>query len=59
VGYRGPLPPPDHGIHHYFFKLYAMDARLTVEAGLTKATLLEEIAEHVLGEGQLVGTYLR
>jgi Raf kinase inhibitor-like YbhB/YbcL family protein len=59
VGYRGPLPPPDHGIHHYFFKLYALASRLTVEPGLTKATLLEEIADHVLGEGHLVGTYLR
>ena len=59
VGYRGPKPPPDHGIHHYFFKLYALEARLSVESGLTKATLLKEMADHVLGQGQLVGTYLR
>ena len=59
VGYRGPKPPPDHRIHHYFFKLYALEARLAVEPGLTKATLLEEMSDHVLGQGQLVGTYLR
>ncbi len=59
VGYRGPLPPPGHGVHHYFFKLYALGSRLTAESGLTKTALLEEIADHVLGEGQLVGTYLR
>jgi Raf kinase inhibitor-like YbhB/YbcL family protein len=59
VGYRGPKPPPDHGIHHYFFRLYALTSKLSVAAGLTKATLLNEMADHVLGQGQLVGTYLR
>jgi hypothetical protein len=59
IGYRGPKPPPDHGIHHYFFKLYALEAKLSVEPGITKTTLLEEMSGHVLGQGQLVGTYLR
>jgi Raf kinase inhibitor-like YbhB/YbcL family protein len=59
AGYRGPKPPPDHGIHHYYFKLYALEARLSVEAGVTKATLLDEMANHILGQGQLMGTYLR
>ncbi|MGQ9576674.1 MAG: YbhB/YbcL family Raf kinase inhibitor-like protein [Thermoguttaceae bacterium] len=59
VGYRGPKPPPNHGLHHYFFKLYALQAKLTVEPGLTKRTLLEEMTGHVLGQAQLVGTYLR
>ena len=25
IGYRGPLPPPKHGRHRYFFRLYALD----------------------------------
>ena len=25
IGYRGPAPPPGHGVHHYHFKLYALD----------------------------------
>jgi Raf kinase inhibitor-like YbhB/YbcL family protein len=59
MGYRGPMPPPDHGEHRYFFRLYALEGKLVVEPGLTKARLLQEIGNHVLAEGQLMGTYQR
>jgi Raf kinase inhibitor-like YbhB/YbcL family protein len=59
VGYRGPMPPPGHGTHHYHFKLYALDAPLAAEPGLDKAALLKAIEGHVLAEGQLIGTYQR
>jgi Raf kinase inhibitor-like YbhB/YbcL family protein len=59
VGYRGPFPPSGHGVHHYHFRLYALEARLAVEPGLSKKTLLGEMAGHVLAEGDLVGTYAR
>lgn len=59
VGYRGPMPPPGHGRHRYVFKLYALDARMVLEPGLTKKRLLEEIHDAVIGEGQLIGTYER
>ena len=26
IGYRGPAPPKGHGLHHYHFRLYALDA---------------------------------
>ena len=28
VGYGGPCPPRGHGVHHYHFRLYALDAEL-------------------------------
>ena len=59
VGYRGPMPPPGHGTHHYHFRLYALDKTLTIPAGLTKAELLAAMREHVRAEGELVGTYKR
>jgi Raf kinase inhibitor-like YbhB/YbcL family protein len=58
-GYRGPLPPPGHGTHHYHFKLYALEGKLAVEPGLTKKALLQEIEGHVIAEGELIGTYKR
>jgi Raf kinase inhibitor-like YbhB/YbcL family protein len=59
IGYRGPLPPPGHGVHRYFFKLYAVEATLVISPGVDKKHVLEEIAGHVLVEGQLMGTYRR
>jgi Raf kinase inhibitor-like YbhB/YbcL family protein len=59
IGYRGPLPPPGHGKHRYFFRVYALDAPLVAEPGLTKKQLLDEIQDHVLAQGELMGTYER
>ena len=59
VGYGGPMPPPGHGKHHYFFKLYALDVELTDGPGLDKAGLLSAMSGHVIAEGQLMGTYER
>jgi len=59
VGYRGPAPPPGHGVHRYFFRVYAMKGRMVIEPGKDKKALLEEMSGHVLGEGVLMGTYER
>ena len=59
IGYGGPLPPPGDGVHHYHFKLYALDAPLPDEPGMDKKTLLEKIKGHVLAEEELMGTYER
>ena len=59
IGYRGPMPPPGHGTHHYFFRLYALDAKLTIAPGLTKNQLLDEMRGHIIGHGELMGTYER
>lgn len=59
IGYRGPMPPPGHGQHRYFFRLYALDAKLSLPPGASKAELLDAMQGHVLGEGELLGTYSR
>ncbi len=59
TGYRGPMPPPGHGVHRYFFKLYALDIELDLGPGATKADLLEMMEGHILAEGELIGTYER
>jgi Raf kinase inhibitor-like YbhB/YbcL family protein len=58
-GYGGPLPPKGHGVHHYHFKLYALDGTLEASPGLTKDQILAKMKGHILAEGELVGTYER
>jgi Raf kinase inhibitor-like YbhB/YbcL family protein len=58
IGYGGPAPPPGKP-HRYYFKLYALDIDPGLKAGATKQELLHAMKGHVLGEGQLMGTYQR
>lgn len=57
-GYGGPCPPEGR-LHHYHFKLFALDADLSLEGGLRKAGLLTAIDGHVLAKAELVGQYSR
>ncbi len=56
-GYGGPCPPG--GTHRYFFKLYAVDTQVDLNAGATKNEILNAIKGHVLAEGELMGRYSR
>ena len=55
--YGGPCPPS--GTHRYFFKLYALDTDLKLGASATKADLEHAMQGHILGKGELMGTYKR
>jgi Raf kinase inhibitor-like YbhB/YbcL family protein len=57
IGYRGPMPPPGHGPHHYRFRLYALDTRLSLPAARTKDQLAAAMKGHILAEAEIVGTY--
>jgi Raf kinase inhibitor-like YbhB/YbcL family protein len=59
IGYRGPAPPKGHGVHHYHFKVYAIDKPLDLEPLLDKKSLLAAIDGHILAQGEIVGTYER
>ena len=54
-----PRPPKGHGIHRYFFKLYALDKELDLPPGLDKPSLLKRMQGHIVDEGELMGTYQR
>jgi Raf kinase inhibitor-like YbhB/YbcL family protein len=58
VGYGGPCPPKG-STHRYFFKLYALDTTLDLNPGASKSDVEQEIAGHILAQGQLVGRYGR
>jgi Raf kinase inhibitor-like YbhB/YbcL family protein len=58
-GYRGPAPPRGHGVHHYHFRLYALDAPVRAPQGADKHALLAAMQGHILAQAELVGTYQR
>ena len=57
VGYGGPCPPG--GTHRYFFKIYALDTEVGLQAGADKRQLLQTMEGHILEQGQLIGKYKR
>jgi Raf kinase inhibitor-like YbhB/YbcL family protein len=59
IGYRGPMPPPGHGRHRYYFKLYALNAPLTLGPGADKAKLEEAMSGHIVAKAETMGTYER
>ena len=59
LGYGGPMPPPGHGVHNYFFWVFALDQELDLPEGLTMLELFSAIEPSVIGMNRLVGTYER
>ena len=55
--YGGPCPPS--GTHRYFFKLYALDAKLSLSAKVSKEDLERTMQGHILDTAELVGLYKR
>ena len=57
-GYGGPCPPRGEN-HHYYFKLYALDVKLDLKPGVTKAQVESAMGGHIMAQGQLMGRYGR
>ena len=55
LGYGGPAPPDKR--HTYIFKLYALDAKLNLENGVTKDKVENAMEGHILDQTILKGTY--
>lgn len=59
VGYSGPYPPQGHGVHHYYFRVYALDTILNIDGIVRKADLVKAMNGHILAQGEIVGLYVR
>jgi len=55
LGYGGPAPPDKR--HTYIFKLYALDTKLELQKGATKAQVESAMKGHVIEQTILQGTF--
>jgi Raf kinase inhibitor-like YbhB/YbcL family protein len=58
IGYGGPCPPAGKP-HRYYFKLYALDKKLGLKPGATKADVESAMQGHILAQGELMGRFGR
>ncbi len=52
--YEGPCPPAGP-VHHYHFSVFALD--IALPAASDKNQFMTAISGHVVGKGELIGTY--
>jgi Raf kinase inhibitor-like YbhB/YbcL family protein len=57
LGYTEPAPLSGHGVHHYYFWLYALDTVLDLPSGLNREQLLKAIETHIIEQARVVGIY--
>jgi hypothetical protein len=55
TAYRGPKPPS--GTHRYFFRVFALDTKLSLPEGATRADVEGAMRGHVLTTAELMGRY--
>jgi hypothetical protein len=58
-GYGGMRPPPGHGVHRYYFQLFALDGPLELGPETNLQTLTDAMKGRVIRQGELTGTYER
>jgi Raf kinase inhibitor-like YbhB/YbcL family protein len=58
VGWNGPCPPPGK-VHHYRFRVFALDGKLALPPRASAGDLERAIKGHITGEGTLTGTFQR
>lgn len=59
TGWGGPMPPPGHGSHRYFFRLYALAQPVRLHDRPTVDAVHGAVRDMELASGTLVGTYQR
>jgi Raf kinase inhibitor-like YbhB/YbcL family protein len=58
--YFGPGPPAGHGVHHYTFELWALNAKIDVPPGdiaTVRAAVMNAMKGKVIGKGYYIGLY--
>lgn len=53
--YFGPRPPAGHGLHHYYFWVYALNTK--VDGTPSREQFLERYKDNIIEQNRVVGTY--
>jgi len=56
-GWFGPRPPPGHGLHRYYFQVFALDDFLPMDEDTPLKELLNALKGHTIAEGEMMATY--
>ena len=56
-GWFGPRPPAGHGLHHYYFQVFALDDVLPMDEDTPLNELLNALKGHTIAKGEMVATY--
>jgi Raf kinase inhibitor-like YbhB/YbcL family protein len=60
AAYDGPQPPRGHGMHHYHFKVVALDAeQIDISAVDDVDEFWRAVQPHVIAQAETIGTYQR
>jgi hypothetical protein len=56
-GYQPPCPPAGARPHHYIFELFALNTKIDLAAGSSRADLLKAMEGHVIGKASYMGIF--
>ena len=56
-GWFGPRPPAGHGVHRYYFQVFALDDVLEMGPDTDLKALLNALKGHTLAKGEMMATY--
>jgi hypothetical protein len=56
-GYFGPRPPPGHGVHRYYFQIFALDDFIPMDEDTPLKELLNALKGNTIAKGELMMTY--
>ena len=56
-GWFGPRPPAGHGVHRYYFQVFALDQRLEVGPDTPLVEMLNILKGHTIAKGEMMATY--
>ncbi len=59
IGYGGPCPPKGHGVHRYFFRVYALKTELPVQKNVTSKALRNMMQGKIIDQGETYCVYSR